>query len=32
MDIFLAKLRKKLKKDPTVEIVNKGGYEYNLIC
>lgn len=32
MDVFITKLRKKLKEDPTVEIVNVRGYGYKLIC
>lgn len=32
MDVFISKLRKKLKDDPTVEIVNVRGYGYKLIC
>lgn len=32
MDVFITKLRKKLKSDPHVEIVNVRGYGYKLIC
>lgn len=32
MDVFISKLRKKLKKDPTIQIVNIRGYGYKLIC
>ncbi|MDG2194942.1 MAG: response regulator transcription factor [Polaribacter sp.] len=32
MDVFITKLRKKLKDDPTVQIVNIRGYGYKLIC
>ncbi len=32
MDVFISKLRKKLKKDPSVQIVNIRGYGYKLIC
>lgn len=32
MDVFITKLRKKLKDDPSVEIVNVRGYGYKLIC
>ena len=32
MDVFITKLRKKLREDPTVEIVNVRGYGYKLIC
>ena len=32
MDVFISKLRKKLKKDPRVQIVNIRGYGYKLIC
>lgn len=32
MDVFITKLRKKLKKDPQVQIVNVRGYGYKLIC
>jgi DNA-binding response OmpR family regulator len=32
MDVFISKLRKKLKKDPEVQIVNIRGYGYKLIC
>ena len=32
MDVFITKLRKKLKKDPDIKIVNVRGYGYKLIC
>ena len=32
MDVFITKLRKKLKKDEAVQIVNVRGYGYKLIC
>lgn len=32
MDVFITKLRKKLKEDPKVEIVNVRGYGYKLLC
>ncbi len=32
MDVFITKLRKKLKDDPSIEIVNVRGYGYKLIC
>jgi len=32
MDVFISKLRKKLKDDPNIEIVNVRGYGYKLIC
>lgn len=32
MDVFITKLRKKLKKDPAVQIVNVRGYGYKLLC
>lgn len=32
MDVFITKLRKKLKEDPNVSIVNVRGYGYKLIC
>lgn len=32
MDVFISKLRKKLKKDDSVQIVNVRGYGYKLIC
>lgn len=32
MDVFISKLRKKLKKDPDVQIINIRGYGYKLIC
>jgi DNA-binding response OmpR family regulator len=31
MDVFITKLRKKLKDDPTVQIINVRGYGYKLI-
>ena len=32
MDVFITKLRKKLKKDDSISIVNVRGYGYKLIC
>lgn len=32
MDVYITKLRKKLQKDPQIEIVNIRGYGYKLIC
>ena len=32
MDVFITKLRKKLKKDSAIQIVNVRGYGYKLIC
>jgi DNA-binding response OmpR family regulator len=32
MDVFISKLRKKLKQDETVQIVNVRGFGYKLIC
>ncbi|MFP2997219.1 response regulator transcription factor [Spongiivirga sp. MCCC 1A20706] len=32
MDVFITKLRKKLKQDSNVQIVNVRGYGYKLIC
>ncbi len=32
MDVFITKLRKKLKEDSTISIVNVRGYGYKLIC
>lgn len=32
MDVFITKLRKKLKEDNTVQIVNVRGFGYKLIC
>lgn len=32
MDVFITKLRKKLEKDPDIEIINVRGYGYKLIC
>jgi len=31
MDVFITKLRKKLKDDPAIQIVNVRGYGYKLI-
>lgn len=31
MDVFITKLRKKLKEDPTIQIINVRGYGYKLI-
>jgi DNA-binding response OmpR family regulator len=31
MDVFITKLRKKLKKDPSIQIINVRGYGYKLI-
>jgi len=31
MDVFITKLRKKLKDDPTIQIINVRGYGYKLI-
>lgn len=31
MDVFISKLRKKLKKDPKVQIINVRGYGYKLV-
>jgi len=31
MDVFITKLRKKLKPDPTIQIINVRGYGYKLI-
>lgn len=31
MDVFITKLRKKLQKDPSVEIINVRGYGYKLV-
>jgi DNA-binding response OmpR family regulator len=31
MDVFITKLRKKLKKDPAIQIINVRGYGYKLI-
>ena len=31
MDVFITKLRKKLKKDPSIQILNVRGYGYKLI-
>lgn len=32
MDVFISKLRKKLKKDATIQIINIRGFGYKLIC
>ncbi len=32
MDVFITKLRKKLKEDQNIQIVNVRGYGYKLIC
>ena len=32
MDVFITKLRKKLKQDQTIQIVNVRGFGYKLIC
>ncbi|KAA3621246.1 MAG: DNA-binding response regulator [Flavobacterium sp.] len=32
MDVFISRLRKKLKKDSSIQIVNIRGYGYKLIC
>lgn len=32
MDVFITKLRKKLKKDESVQIINVRGYGYKLVC
>lgn len=32
MDVFITKLRKKLKNDATIQIINSRGYGYKLIC
>ncbi|RCS28260.1 DNA-binding response regulator [Polaribacter sp. WD7] len=32
MDVFITKLRKKLKKDTSIQIINIRGYGYKLIC
>lgn len=32
MDVFISKLRKKLSKDPNIQIVNVRGFGYKLIC
>jgi len=32
MDVFISKLRKKLKKDPKVQIMNIRGFGYKLMC
>lgn len=32
MDVFISKLRKKLRNDPTIQIINVRGFGYKLIC
>ncbi|MEN8776463.1 MAG: winged helix-turn-helix domain-containing protein [Polaribacter sp.] len=32
MDVFKTKLRKKLKKDENIQILNARGFGYKLIC
>jgi len=32
IDVFITKLRKKLKKDESIQIVNVRGFGYKLIC
>lgn len=32
MDVFITKLRKKLAKDPSIEIINVRGFGYKLVC
>ncbi|MDY8136548.1 response regulator transcription factor [Aquimarina sp. 2201CG5-10] len=32
MDVFITKLRKKLKQDDTIQIINVRGYGYKLVC
>ncbi len=32
MDVFITKLRKKLKQDPNIQIINVRGYGYKLVC
>ncbi len=32
MDVFITKLRKKLKQDEAIQIVNVRGFGYKLIC
>lgn len=32
MDVFITKLRKKLKADPAIQILNIRGYGYKLVC
>lgn len=32
MDVFISKLRKKLKQDPGIQIINVRGYGYKLVC
>ena len=32
MDVFISKLRKKLKKDETIQIINVRGFGYKLVC
>jgi len=31
MDVFITKLRKKLSKDPSIQIINVRGYGYKLV-
>ncbi len=32
MDVFISKLRKKLKSDPNIQIINVRGFGYKMIC
>jgi len=32
MDVFISKLRKKLKQDPAIQIINIRGFGYKMIC
>jgi len=32
MDVFITKLRKKLKQDESIQIINVRGFGYKLIC
>ena len=32
MDVFITKLRKKLQKDPSIQILNVRGFGYKLVC
>lgn len=32
MDVFITKLRKKLKQDESIQIINVRGYGYKLVC
>ncbi|PKP39933.1 MAG: DNA-binding response regulator, partial [Bacteroidetes bacterium HGW-Bacteroidetes-13] len=32
MDVFVSKLRKKLRADASVEIINLRGFGYKLVC